>query len=413
MRAITVNEYGAAPALTEVPDPHPGPGQVLIKVEAAGMNPMDRSMAAGAWKEQMPGSFPFVLGADLAGVVEAIGRGADRFKVGEEVFGQLMVAPLGSAGTYAEHVAVAEDAPLARRLEGLDPIVAAALPTAGVTALQIVESLGQLRGKPCSWWAQLAASAPSRCNSRRRRVRTSSPSLVPTHLTACATTVRGDGRLHDRLGARRCAADTSRRHRRARRRRERRRRLRRARNTRAPRRDGSNDTLPRRHGSAHVARSCRCQLPGGDVERGVGAACRHRRRRHDRRAADHRIELEDVPALNTARRGKDGHHPLNLSDIASNRMHRHRARTLLTALTTVFIRCAQVLMGGQSARAWRRDLRRCHRRRTHLGPIRGRDGMMASFLFIVSGAWLLLGGVESQARHKTFSGSRETGFVGT
>jgi NADPH:quinone reductase-like Zn-dependent oxidoreductase len=147
MRAITVNEYGAAPALTEVQDPHPGPGQVLIKVEAAGMNPMDRSMAAGAWKEQMPGSFPFILGADLAGVVEAIGEGAERFKVGEEVFGQLIVAPLGSAGTYAEHVAVTENAPIARRPEDLDPIIAAALPTAGVTALQIVESLGQLTGK--------------------------------------------------------------------------------------------------------------------------------------------------------------------------------------------------------------------------------------------------------------------------
>jgi NADPH2:quinone reductase len=147
MRAITVNEYGAAPALMEVPDPHPGPGQVLIKVEAAGMNPMDRSMAAGAWKERMPGSFPFVLGADLAGVVEAIGEGARRFQAGEEVFGQLLIAPLGSAGTYAEYVAVTEDAPLARLPEGLDPIVAAALPTAGVTALQLVESLGQLTGK--------------------------------------------------------------------------------------------------------------------------------------------------------------------------------------------------------------------------------------------------------------------------
>ena len=147
MRAITVSEYGAAPALTEVPDPHPGPGQVLIEVEAAGMNPMDRSMAAGAWKERMPGSFPFVLGADLAGVVEAIGEGAARFQAGDEVFGQLLIAPLGSAGTYAEYVAVTEDAPLARLPEGLDPIVAAALPTAGVTALQIVESLGQLPGK--------------------------------------------------------------------------------------------------------------------------------------------------------------------------------------------------------------------------------------------------------------------------
>jgi NADPH2:quinone reductase len=47
MRAITVNEYGAAPELTEVPDPQPGRRQVLIRVEAAGMNPMDRSMAGG------------------------------------------------------------------------------------------------------------------------------------------------------------------------------------------------------------------------------------------------------------------------------------------------------------------------------------------------------------------------------
>jgi NADPH:quinone reductase len=147
MRAITVDEYGAAPALTEVPDPHPGLGQVLIKVEAAGMNPMDRTMAAGAWKEQMPGSFPFILGADLAGVVEDVGEGAGKFQPGVEVFGQLLIAPLGSAGTYAEYVAVTEGASLARLPEGLDPIVAAALPTAGVTALEIVESIGELMGK--------------------------------------------------------------------------------------------------------------------------------------------------------------------------------------------------------------------------------------------------------------------------
>jgi NADPH:quinone reductase len=63
------------------------------------------------------------------------------------VSGQLIVAPLASAGTYAEYVAVTEDAPLARLPEGLDPIAAAALPTAGVTALEIVDSLGQLTGR--------------------------------------------------------------------------------------------------------------------------------------------------------------------------------------------------------------------------------------------------------------------------
>ena len=157
MRAITVNEYGAAPALTEVPDPHPGPRQVLIRVEAAGMNPMDRSMAAGAWKEQMPGSFPFVLGADLAGVVEAVGEGAGRFQVGEEVFGQLLIAPLGSAGTYAEYVAVTEDAPLA-------PLLVQRL--AAIT--QLAEQLDRetlafaLRIVPIAWWReQLGASVPA------------------------------------------------------------------------------------------------------------------------------------------------------------------------------------------------------------------------------------------------------------
>jgi len=131
MRAIAVNEYGAMPALVEVPDPQAGPGQVLIKVEAAGINPMDRMIADGALQPIGPAQFPLVLGVDLAGIVEAVGEGAGRFAPGEELFGQLLIAPWGSAGTYAERVAVSEDQPLARVPRGLDPIVAAALPTAG------------------------------------------------------------------------------------------------------------------------------------------------------------------------------------------------------------------------------------------------------------------------------------------
>lgn len=138
MRAIAVNEYGAAPMLTDVPDPRPRPGQVLIKIvlikiEAAGMNSMDRTIADGGWKARMPARFPLVLGVDLAGVVEAVGEGARKFLPGDKVFGQLLIAPLGSAGTYAEYVAVTEDAPLVRVPKGLDPTVAAALPTAGAT----------------------------------------------------------------------------------------------------------------------------------------------------------------------------------------------------------------------------------------------------------------------------------------
>jgi NADPH:quinone reductase-like Zn-dependent oxidoreductase len=147
MRAVAISEYGGSPVVTELPKPKAGPGQLLIKVHAASVNPMDRNIAGGGWKEQMPGTFPMVLGADMAGVVEALGEGATKFSPGDEVFGQLLVAPLGSAGTYAEDIAVAEEAPLAPVPAGLDPVVAAALPTAGGTALDIVELLEPLAGK--------------------------------------------------------------------------------------------------------------------------------------------------------------------------------------------------------------------------------------------------------------------------
>jgi NADPH:quinone reductase len=169
MRAITVSEYGAGPAVTELPRPQPGPGQMLIAIQAAGMNPMDMQIADGRWKDRMPATFPMVLGADLAGAVEGAGPGAIRFAHGDAVFGQLLIPPLGSAGTYAEYVAVSEDAPLARVPAGLDPVTAAALPTAGGTATAIAESLAPLDGKTVlivgaaggvgSFLTQLAANA--------------------------------------------------------------------------------------------------------------------------------------------------------------------------------------------------------------------------------------------------------------
>jgi NADPH:quinone reductase-like Zn-dependent oxidoreductase len=146
MRAITVTEYGATPAMAEISTPEPGPGQVLLKLRAAGMNPMDAVLASGDWKP-MPATFPMVLGADAAGVVEKLGEGESRFSVGDDLFGQLFIAPLGSAGTYAEYVAVTEDAPLARVPAGLDDVLAAALPTAGGAALQLVDLLEPLTGK--------------------------------------------------------------------------------------------------------------------------------------------------------------------------------------------------------------------------------------------------------------------------
>jgi NADPH2:quinone reductase len=132
--------------MVEIPTPEPGPKQVLIKLRTAGMNPMDRMLASGAWRP-MPATFPMVLGADGAGLVEQLGEGASRFSVGDDLFGQLFIAPLGSAGTYAEYVAVGEDAPLARVPTGLDDVVAAALPTAGGAGLALVDLVEPLSDK--------------------------------------------------------------------------------------------------------------------------------------------------------------------------------------------------------------------------------------------------------------------------
>ncbi len=146
MRAVTVSDYGGTPVVGEMPAPEPGAGQVLLRMRAAGVNPMDATLASGAWRPA-PATFPMVLGADGAGVAERAGEEARRFSRGDELFGQLLIAPLGSAGTYAEYVAVTEEAPLARVPDGLDPVVAAALPTADGTGLALVASLEPLTGK--------------------------------------------------------------------------------------------------------------------------------------------------------------------------------------------------------------------------------------------------------------------------
>jgi NADPH:quinone reductase-like Zn-dependent oxidoreductase len=133
-----VRKFGELPAVTEIKTPSAGPGQVLIRLYAAGVNPMDAKLASGEWRPA-PVSFPMVLGVDAAGVVEAVGEGATGFLRDDRVFGQLFVPPVGASGTYAEYVAVTALAPLARVPDGVDLAVAAAAPTAGGTGLSLVE----------------------------------------------------------------------------------------------------------------------------------------------------------------------------------------------------------------------------------------------------------------------------------
>ncbi len=105
MRAVIVSEYGGTPVVGEIPTPEPAAGQVLLRMRAAGMNPMDATLASGAWRPA-PATFPMVLGADGAGVVERAGEGARRFSRGDELFGQIRrrsirVPALGADGRPA------------------------------------------------------------------------------------------------------------------------------------------------------------------------------------------------------------------------------------------------------------------------------------------------------------------------
>ena len=143
MRAVTVSRFGELPQVVNVPTPVAGPGQVLIKLAAASMNPMDRKLASGEWRPA-PVVFPMILGIDGAGIVESVGEGTSRFVPGDRVFGQLFIPPVGGFGTYAEYVAVTADAPLALVPDGLDFVQAASAPTAGGAGLSLVEQVEPL-----------------------------------------------------------------------------------------------------------------------------------------------------------------------------------------------------------------------------------------------------------------------------
>jgi NADPH:quinone reductase-like Zn-dependent oxidoreductase len=147
MRAVVVTEYGGTARAVDLPVPEVQAEQVLIRVLAAGMNPMDRALADGEWQSIMPATFPMVLGADVAGTVDDVGEGTSQFAVGEAVMGQLLTPPLGSSGTYAEFVAVSARSTLARIPTGMSAVVAASTPTAGMTGLAIAEAVAPLEGK--------------------------------------------------------------------------------------------------------------------------------------------------------------------------------------------------------------------------------------------------------------------------
>ncbi|MFB8118533.1 NADP-dependent oxidoreductase [Streptomyces sp. NPDC055962] len=140
MRAIAVSAFCAEPCLVEIPKPDPEAGEVRVKVEYAALNPLDWQTADGPPGGAVPHVFPLVLGTDFAGRVDMIGSGDNIFRVGDPVFGRVTAPPLGRCGAYAEYVCVPQRSPIALVPPDLPLRIAAALPSAGTTAAQILSS---------------------------------------------------------------------------------------------------------------------------------------------------------------------------------------------------------------------------------------------------------------------------------
>ena len=141
MKAIVVHQYGGPEVLKfeEYPDPVPGQGEVLVRVAAASVNPIDYKRRAGLTKDSYPIKFPGLIGVDVAGTVVKVGPGVEGFSVGDQVFAM-------ADNTYAE-LCVTNAAVLAKVPEGLDLIQAAALPLVTVTGNQLSAATGIKAGQ--------------------------------------------------------------------------------------------------------------------------------------------------------------------------------------------------------------------------------------------------------------------------
>jgi NADPH:quinone reductase-like Zn-dependent oxidoreductase len=141
MKTIRIHQYGGPEVLSvvEVKRPTPGPDELLVRVQATSVNPIDWKIRAGYMKDFIPLSFPATLGFDISGTVEAAGSGVKRFKAGDDIY-----ALLDDIGGYAEYVVIKE-AVAASKPKTIDHLHAAAVPVAGLTAWQSLFEAGQLR----------------------------------------------------------------------------------------------------------------------------------------------------------------------------------------------------------------------------------------------------------------------------
>ncbi len=141
MKAIVVHEYGGPEVLKfeEYPDPVPGRGEVLVRIAAASVNPIDYKRRAGFTKDFYPMQFPGLIGVDMSGIVVKVGPGVENFSDGNWVFAM-------ADNTYAEFCVVKAEV-LADIPVGLDLVEAAALPLVTITGNQLASVTGVKAGQ--------------------------------------------------------------------------------------------------------------------------------------------------------------------------------------------------------------------------------------------------------------------------
>jgi NADPH2:quinone reductase len=149
MRAFTLDGFDDQPGFRDdVPEPTLGERELLVRVSASSVNPVDGFIGGGALKEMAEHEFPVILGRDYSGVVERVGSEVSDYAEGDDVFGFLVHAdPVVHGGTWAEMITVPQDASVARKPADVDVAHAGAAPLAGITAVAAIDALALQPGE--------------------------------------------------------------------------------------------------------------------------------------------------------------------------------------------------------------------------------------------------------------------------